>query len=266
MGILNITPDSFSDGGQFFEPSHAVDHAFEMIREGADILDIGGESSRPGAKPVSSDTELSRILPVVKMIRERSTVPISIDTTKADVAKACLGAGADMINDVSGLRDSGKEMAEAAHSFGAGLILMHRRGTPETMQSCADYQDVVGETVEELRASIQLALDYGIKHDRLAIDPGLGFAKDTRHNLEVLNRLEAFHRLGYPVLLGPSRKSFIGEITGKAVEDRDFGTAAVVAVAVLKGVQILRVHNVAAMRDVIQTTLKICGDRYVRTL
>lgn len=266
MGILNLTPDSFSDGGRFLGPEKAVSRALQMVEEGADILDLGGESTRPGAQPVRMEEELSRIFPVLKCLRREADLPISIDTTKPEVAKICLEEGAHIINDVSGLREGGAEMAEVIRSFGAGLILMHRRGNAQTMQSLADYEDVVTEVMEELHGSMKRALDGGLSEEQLVVDPGLGFAKATEHNIQILKSLERFHALGRPILLGPSRKSFIGEITGRGVGEREYGTAAVVAMAVEKGVHLLRVHEVKPMRDVVRTMEILCGDRYVRAL
>ncbi len=265
MGILNLTPDSFSDGGKFTALENAVHEACRMIAEGADLLDLGGESTRPGAFEVSAKEELTRILPVLKSLRKKTGVPLSIDTTKPEVARVCLEEGADIINDVSGLKGSGPEMATAVRDFGAGLILMHRRGTPQTMQTLTHYQDVVKEVMEELRESIETALAAGLREDQLVIDPGLGFAKTAEQNLEILKHLEKFHSLKFPLLLGPSRKSFIGKITGREIGEREFGTAAVVALAVTKGVQILRVHDVKSMRDAVRMAHAISGECYVRS-
>ena len=252
MGVLNLTPDSFSDGGDFLDPEQALQRAIQIEREGADILDLGAESTRPGAQPVSTEEEIARLLPVLKLIRTKVTLPISIDTTKPEVARECLEAGADIINDVSGLKRSGVEMAKAVGKFEAGLVLMHSRGTPETMQTQAVYRDVVAEVMSELRESIQLAVDAGLEREQLVIDPGLGFAKTTDQNLEIMRQLSVFHEIGLPVMLGPSRKSFVGQVTGRETNEREFGTAACVASAVMQGVQILRVHDVKAMRDVIR--------------
>lgn len=251
MGILNVTPDSFSDGGEFRDPDRAVERAFRIQEEGADLLDLGAESTRPGACPVSEDEELQRLLPVLRRLRPKISIPISIDTTKPDVARICLEEGAEIINDVSGLKDSGPRMAALVRESKAGLILMHRRGNPETMQSLSVYQDVVAEVLKELRESLQLAQEAGIDHEQVVVDPGLGFAKTAEQNLEILRDLDRFHELGFPLLVGPSRKSFIGRITDREVGDREFGTAAAAAICVLKGVQILRVHEIGAMRDAV---------------
>ena len=254
MGVLNITPDSFSDGGHFLDPQAAYARALQMIQEGADILDLGAESTRPGAEPVKAKDELERLLPVVTLLQKEKRVPISIDTTKPEVAKKCLEAGADIINDVSGLKRSGVEMAKVVQRFGAGLVLMHSRGTPETMHALTNYKDMIAEILEELRESVEIAAKAGVEHGQILIDPGLGFSKTAEQNLEILRSLKAFQGLGFPVMLGPSRKSFLGYVTGREVGEREFGTAACVALAVEQGVQILRVHEVKAMRDVIRTT------------
>lgn len=260
MGILNITPDSFFDGGCYLEPEAASAQALKLVAEGADILDLGAESTRPGALPVTEREELDRLLPVLKRIRKEVLVPISIDTVRPEVAKECLEAGADIINDVSGLKRSGRDMAKVVKKFGAGLVLMHSRGTPETMQTLASYGDVVTDVITELRESIRIAVDVGIELERIAVDPGLGFAKTQEQNLQILKKISAFHELGLPVLAGPSQKSFIGKVTGREAKDRVFGTAACVAACVREGIQILRLHEVGAMRDVVLMTEAIKGD------
>ena len=265
MGVVNLTPDSFSDGGKYLEADAALRHALEMAAAGADILDLGAESTRPGAESVNEQEELSRLLPVLRAFRKISGIPVSIDTTKAAVAEACLSEGADIINDVSGLRDSGSAMAQVVKRFGAGLVLMHRRGNPKTMQSLAAYSDVVSETVSELQQSFDLALQAGISAEHIAVDPGLGFAKNAEQNLELLAELDAFHALGRPVVLGPSRKSFIGKVTGREANDRAFGTAAVVAYAVSQHIQVIRVHDVGPMKDVITMMEAIQGACHVRS-
>lgn len=252
MGILNVTPDSFSDGGRYLDPETAYAHATKLVEEGADIIDLGAESTRPGALPVTDREEWERLLPVLKRIRKEIQVPISIDTVRPEVAKKCLDAGADIVNDVSGLRRSGPGMAKVVKKFGAGLVLMHSRGTPETMQVSATYGDVVSDVMAELRESIRIATDAGVESEQIVVDPGLGFAKTTEQNLEIMKNLTAFHGLGLPVMIGPSRKSFIGQVTGREVNDREFGTAACVSSAVMNGIQIVRVHDVKAMRDVMR--------------
>jgi len=245
-------------------PETAVARAVQLVEQGADMIDLGAESTRPGAVPISIDEEIGRILPVLTQLRSLVSVPISIDTTKPEVARRCLQDGADLINDVSGLKDSGREMALAVQSFGAGIILMHRRGDPETMQSLAEYQDVTAEIIDELLVSVNLALDYGLGLDQLAVDPGIGFAKTTEQNLQIMQELERFLGFQRPLVVGPSRKSFIGQVTGRQVEEREFGTAAAVAMAVSKEAHVLRVHDVAAMRDVIRMTESMKGNPYVR--
>ena len=247
MGIVNVTPDSFSDGGNFLDPEKAVRQCLKLIEDGADILDLGAESTRPGAEAVSADEELNRLLPVLEKILNKSAVPISIDTTKAEVARACLERGANIINDVSAMQISGPAMAAAVRDFGAGLILMHRRGNPKTMQGEAIYHDVVEEVWGELESSVDKALASGICRDQLAIDPGLGFAKTAEQSLEIMSHLERFQEMRLPVMLGPSRKSFIRKIT----PDREAGTLAVCKEAVFQKVQILRVHDVASVRKAI---------------
>ena len=260
MGILNITPDSFFDGGRYLDPDAAGAQALRLVEEGADILDLGAESTRPGALPVTSPEELKRLLPVLARVRKEVQVPISIDTVRPEVARECLEAGADIINDVSGLKRSGTDMAKVVKKFGAGLVLMHSRGTPETMQSMTRYEDVAIDVMDELRESVRIAADAGIERERIVVDPGLGFSKTPEQNLEILKKIGIFRELGFPVLAGPSRKSFIGKVTGREAKDRMLGTAACVAACVKEGVQILRVHDVGGMRDVVLMTEAIKGD------
>ena len=241
MGVLNVTPDSFSDGGSYFDPDIAVARAAEMESEGADILDIGGESTRPGAEAVSLKEELRRVIPVVRAVRARTQCLISIDTMKSAVAAAAIEAGADIINDISGLR-ADPDMAAIAAGTGAGLVLMHMQGTPRTMQDQPVYQDVVNEIQASLRLCMDAALTAGVAREAIVLDPGIGFGKALEHNLTILRRLEAFSLDGRPVLLGVSRKSFIGKITGSA--DRKWPTVALSSYAREKGVRILRVHDV----------------------
>lgn len=262
MGVINVTPDSFSDGGQNFSRKKAVERAVEMERAGADLVDVGGESTRPGARAVSEQEELDRVLPVIEGIRSRTQVPISIDTSKPAVAKAALKSGAEIINDVDGL-GAVTEMAGVAKEFAAGLILMHRRGNPETMQQLARYENVVEEVFEELDNSFREVLSTGVAARQVVLDPGIGFAKDAEQNLELIAGLSRFHSWGRPILVGPSRKSFIGALTGKDPSERDWGTAAAVALSVACGAQIIRVHHLEAMKDVVRIAEAIAkaGDR-----
>lgn len=250
MGILNVTPDSFSDGGKHSDPAAAVAKALQLADDGADLIDIGGESTRPGAAPVSADEEISRILPVLKALSGRLSIPISVDTWKHQVARAVLDAGAEIINDISGLAfDPALAAVVAQHR--AGLVLMHTRGAPRQMQQHTDYGNLMGELASALDRSAAAAHAAGIAQQQIVIDPGIGFAKDVQGNLEILRRLPELHSLGYPLLLGTSRKSFIGKVLQRDdVAEREFGTAATVALAVAAGVRILRVHDVRAMKDV----------------
>ncbi len=250
MGVLNITPDSFSDGGRFLERDAALRRLEELREQGADIIDIGGESTRPGAVPVSADEELRRVMPAVEAGVELG-VPISIDTTKSAVARAALDAGAEIVNDVSGLRlDRG--VADLAAECGAGLALMHMRGEPRTMQEDIDYDDLFGEIEAELRDSVQRALDAGCSPEQLVVDPGIGFGKTAEQNLVLIARLERLAALGCPVLIGPSRKSFIGKILGLPVQERVEATIAACVIALLGGARIFRVHDVAEVRRALE--------------
>ncbi len=251
MGILNVTPDSFSDGGDYFRIDRAVAHGRDMVLQGAYILDIGGESTRPGAAPVDAETEKKRVLPVISELAAESDVPMSIDTRKAAVAEAALEAGAEMINDVSALRYD-KNMASVAASSGAALCLMHMQGEPRTMQGNPQYGDVVGDVMVWLRERVDAALDAGVDVDGIIVDPGFGFGKLPAHNLELLCRLSELNAIGRPVLLGASRKSTIGAVLGRGAECRLYGSLAVAAAAVLSGVSILRVHDVGASLDAVR--------------
>lgn len=250
MGILNLTPDSFSDGGLCFDPDRAFEKALQMEAEGADIIDIGGESTRPGAAPVSPDEELGRILPVIERLATTLECAISVDTWKSAVADGAVAAGAEIINDISGFKFDPQMSAVAATSE-AAVVLMHTRGTPDKMQQDTFYPDMMGEISAGLHASLVLAHEAGVSDDRIAIDPGIGFGKSVAGNLEILRRLAELSGFGLPVLTGPSRKSFIGTVLGREqTGDRLFGTAAAVALSVAHGASILRVHDVRAMRDV----------------
>lgn len=250
MGILNITPDSFSDGGCFNDLSRAVERALQMAEEGADLIDIGGESTRPGAPPVSADEELQRVLPVIEALSGRLAIPVSVDTWKSGVADTCLSAGAEIINDISGLSFD-TDMAQVAASHKAGLVLMHTKGTPQQMQHDTSYSNLMGEVTSSLAKSAATALATGISYDRIVLDPGIGFGKSAEGNIELLHHLTELKSLGYPLLVGTSRKSFIGmTLKQDKTRDRLFGTAATVALAVAAGANILRVHDVGAMKDV----------------
>lgn len=247
MGILNVTPDSFSDGGRFLTGEAAVRRIDELAGAGTDVIDIGGESTRPGAEPVQVEEEWQRVGGVVEAAAERSDLPISIDTTKPEVARRALAAGASIINDISGLRFE-PELASIAAQSGAGLVLMHIRGEPRTMQQAIHYDDLLGEIRSELKGSVDRALAAGCRADQLVIDPGIGFGKTAAHNLVLLNRLEELVDLGYPVLVGPSRKSFIGKTLDLPVGDRVEGTLAACVVALARGARIFRVHDVRSAR------------------
>jgi dihydropteroate synthase len=258
MGILNVTPDSFADSNLRVHGAAAVAAAFRMEAEGADILDIGGESTRPGAEPIPEDEERARVLPVLEVLAGRLTIPISIDTYKAGVARAAVAAGAALINDISGLRLDPTLAAVAAES-GAALVLMHSRGRPKTMRDEAVYGDLIVDVVRELRDSIARATAAGVPRSRVIIDPGIGFAKRAAHSYGVLARLpEIAAALDRPLLAGPSRKSFMREaLGGRTAPDRDWGTAAAVTAAVLNGAHIVRVHAVAAMAQVVRVAEEI---------
>jgi dihydropteroate synthase len=258
MGILNVTPDSFADCRPLLDPANAVAAALVMEAAGADLIDIGGESTRPGADPVPADEELRRVVPVLRALRQRVGIPISIDTYKADVARAAIEAGAVMVNDVSGLQRDPALAREVARS-GVALILMHSRGSSKTMYAEADYGDVLAEVVGELRESIATAVDAGVRSEQILIDPGVGFAKRASHSYGVLARLpELAAALDRPMLVGPSRKSFLREaLGGRPAPERDWGTAAAVTAAVLAGAHIVRVHAVAEMAQVVRVTEEI---------
>ncbi len=249
MAVLNVTPDSFSDGGKFFCLEQAVDRALAMEAEGADIIDVGGESTRPFAESLSESDELRRVIPVIERLAGHLTIPISIDTYKSVVARESLAAGAEIVNDISALTFD-PEMASIIAGSAAGVVLMHTRGRPADMQRNTVYQDLVPEIISFFGEILAVADAAGIGSDRTVIDPGIGFGKDLQGNLEILRRLDEFDSLGRPVLVGTSRKSFIGEVLGRQVDDRLFGTAATVAAAILHGASIVRVHDIRAMRDV----------------
>jgi dihydropteroate synthase len=258
MGVINVTPDSFSDGGVFFEPAHAVEAGLQMVADGADLLDVGGESTRPGASALDAAEERRRVLPVIEQLAAKSHVPISIDTYKASIAKAALDAGAAMVNDISGLRYE-PDLAQVVASRRAPIILMHTRGRSKDMYKQAVYSEVVDEVLDELRESVAFAAGAGIAKDAILIDPGLGFAKEPRHSYEVLGRLGEFADLGRPIVIGPSRKGFLARALPKEIAaiERDWPTAAAVTAAVLAGAHIVRVHAVKQMVPVVRVADEI---------
>ena len=251
MGVVNVTADSFYDGGRYLIPERAIAHALELVAQGADLIDIGGESTRPGSRPVSEQDELDRVRPVVSELARLVSIPISVDTTKSRVAQCALDHGASIINDVSALRQD-PAMASVIARSGAAVVLMHMQGTPQTMQLAPRYSDVTTEVVQFLDERIQTALSAGIARTNIILDPGFGFGKLVSHNLELLRRLSALLTLDRPLLVGLSRKAFIGKIVDKSVEHREWGTAAAVALAVDRGARIIRVHVVAMMMDVVK--------------
>lgn len=256
MGVLNVTPDSFSDGGEFLDTDSAVEHGLKMAQDGAAIIDIGGESTRPGAEPVPPSEQIKRVATIIKALSEKTDVPISIDTKDVEVAKAALDAGASIINDITALSD--ERMAELAAERGVPVILMHKLGTPATMQAEPKYEDVVAEVLKYLLERANRAEQLGLAKDHIFIDPGIGFGKTLQHNLALLKNIDKFVESGYRVLVGTSRKSFIGKITGQEEPaKRIFGTAATVALCAAAGVSIIRVHDVAQMVDVIKVTKAI---------
>lgn len=254
MGILNVTPDSFSDGGRYFDEGRAVEHARQMAAQGADIIDIGGESTRPGAEPLSEEEELRRVIPVIRRLKQEIDLPVSIDTYKSRVADEALKAGACIVNDISGLRFS-PDMARVVADHGAALVIMHIKGTPRDMQQNPVYRDVIGEITEYLSEGIEIAVKAGVDREKIVIDPGIGFGKTLEHNLIIMNRLSEFRALGRPILIGTSRKRFIGMVLEQnEPEQRIEGTAATVALAIERGASIVRVHDVDRMVRVARMT------------
>lgn len=249
MGVLNITPDSFSDGGSYFEPDKAIEHAIVMQEQGADIIDIGAESTRPGAEQISADLQLERLECVVKILATKLKIPISIDTSSSIVAKRCLLLGASIINDVFALRKDEK-LAGVIAEYQAGVILMHMNKTPQNMQQNPKYADIIAEIKAFLEQTKQWAIKNGIKQQSIMLDPGIGFGKTTEHNLEIINKLNCFKSLGCGIVIGTSRKSFIGNILNLPVNEREFGTAASIALSIANGANVVRVHNVQQMRQV----------------
>lgn len=251
MGVVNVTPDSFSDGGLFFDKEAAIAHGLALAAAGADIIDVGGESSRPFSEPVRVEEEIRRVVPVIAELSGRCSVPISIDTYKAEVARRAIAAGASIANDIGAL-SLDQDMADLVAETGVAVVLMHMKGTPKTMQADPDYEDVIGEVKNFLAGAVLRAEQAGIDRAKIVVDPGIGFGKTVTHNLLLIKHLSAFHALGVPVLIGPSRKSFITKILGDGDERREVGTQAAVAAAALNGVHIVRVHDVERARHTLK--------------
>jgi len=265
MGVLNVTPDSFSEGGQFFDTERAIEHGLKMATDGAAVIDVGGESTRPGSAPIAASEQIERVIPVIEALAKKIDVPISIDTYNIEVAKAALGAGAGMINDITAL--SNERMAELAVEQKVPVVLMHMQGTPATMQAEPKYEDVVNEVSDFLVGRAKQAEQFGIPRNRVFIDPGIGFGKTLEHNLLLLRNIDKFVATGYRVLVGTSRKSFIGKLTGKEkTADRIYGTAATVALCVAAGVSIVRVHDVAEMVDVVNVANALLSLKSIKSL
>ncbi len=263
MGVLNVTPDSFSDGGKYYNKRKAIARALEMAAEGADIIDVGGESTRPGARGITAEEERLRIIPVIEAISKRLKIPVSVDTRKAKVADSAIRAGASIVNDISGLKYD-PAMAGVAAEYGAGVIVMHMKGTPRDMQRSPRYHNIIAEIKSGLRESIRIARRAGINEKNIIVDPGIGFGKTAGHNLEILNRLGEFKELGRPICVGTSRKSFIGRIlNSRDAGDRLSGTIATCVVAIMRGANILRVHDVkeAAEAAAITDSILSSGER-----
>jgi dihydropteroate synthase len=264
MGILNVTPDSFSDGGHFFSREEAIKQALNLVADGADIIDIGGESTRPYAEKVSLEQEMERVIPVIEELSRIVNIPISIDTYKAKVAHAAVSAGASIINDISALRFD-PEMASVAKAAKVPLILMHMRGTPGNMQDNPVYVDLMGEIISFFREVVNGAVKKGISENMIILDPGIGFGKSFDHNLLIIRDLEKLKELGLPVLLGSSRKAFIGKILGKTPEERDTGTMATVAAGILNGAHIVRVHNIRMAKETTKVVDAIMAGKIIST-
>jgi dihydropteroate synthase len=251
MGVLNVTPDSFSDGGIYLQRDKAIEHGLSMARDGADIIDVGGESTRPYSEKISSDEELDRVIPVIQALRKDLRIPISIDTCKADVARQALKVGASIINDISALRFD-PEMIWVAAEAGVPVILMHMQGTPRDMQANPTYENLIPEILDFLKSAMDRGVAGGIRKDMIIVDPGIGFGKTFDHNLQIIRELSQFKALERPILLGPSNKAFIGHILDKEPHDRDTGSMAVVAAGVLNGAHIVRVHNVKKTMETVK--------------
>jgi len=251
MGILNVTPDSFSDGGLFFNKDKAIAHGEKMAEEGADIIDVGGESTRPFSTSVPVEEEIRRVIPVIRELAKRVKVPISIDTHKSEVAKRALGEGAAMVNDISAMRFD-PEMANVVYDLRVPIILMHMKGTPQDMQISPHYESLIPEITDFLKERISVARNRGIPEENIIVDPGIGFGKTRDHNLMIIRELKQFKVLGRPILVGTSRKAFIGDILNKVLEDRDVGTYATIAACVLNGANVVRVHRVKESKEITQ--------------
>jgi len=260
MGVLNVTPDSFSDGGQYLQSEDAITRAWQIAEEGADILDVGGESTRPGSGGVSADEELGRVLPVLDALAKNYPLPVSIDTSKAEVARAALERGASMVNDITALRDN-PELGKEVASRGAALILMHMRGTPATMQRIPFSADIMAELVAWADEAVARAEKHGVSSNQIILDPGIGFGKTVSQNLEILRNLPRLAESGFPLMVGSSRKSFIGSVLGSTGRDRIWGTGATVAASIIFGAHVVRVHDVAAMRAVARMADAIMDER-----
>ncbi len=257
MGIVNVTPDSFSDGGKFSSTNLAVAHGLQLIAEGADILDVGGESTRPGATPVSLDEELSRVIPVIEALHARSAVPLSIDTYKPEVMRAAIAAGADIVNDIRALQEDGA--LEVVANSDAGVCLMHMQGTPQTMQINPSYTDVVEEVKQFLTDRMHAAIAHGVARERIVLDPGFGFGKTTAHNIALIQHLEALADIGQPLLVGLSRKSVLGKIAGGDEQQRLHAGLAASVISAMKGAKIVRVHDVKATVDALKMVAVVMG-------
>lgn len=260
MGVLNVTPDSFSDGGRYFSQDQAVAHGIAMAQDGADIIDIGGESTRPYSRRLPAEEEMARVIPVIRRLSREISIPISIDTYKSEVALEALNAGATIINDISALRMD-PNMGRVAANADVPVIIMHMQGTPESMQRHPEYDDLIQEVLDFLGDGLQRCLSAGIKKDLIILDPGIGFGKTFDHNLKIIHQLEKFKTLKQPLLLGPSNKAFIGHILGKEAHERDTGTMAAVAACVMNGAHIIRAHNVKQAVETIKVIDAISRER-----
>ena len=258
MGILNVTPDSFSDGGRFDDAGRAVAHALRMQEDGADIIEVGGESTRPGSERISAADELARVTPVLKGLGKRLRIPIAVDTYKSEVARAAVDLGASVINDVSALRFDAK-VADVAAPAGAALVLMHMRGEPATMQKIAPSPDIFAEIRRDLEMALREAEARGVRREQIILDPGIGFGKTAEQNLAILNHLDRFDAFSLPLMIGVSRKRFIGRLTGRDESERVYGTAAAVAAAIMRGAHLVRVHDVREIVDVVRVIDAICA-------